>query len=61
MQLQALKITPAEVFSCELIEILRTPGTSTLESNKENILWQSPVPVTLRGMLCDIIKTGLYQ
>ena len=38
MQLQALKITPAEVFSCELIEILRTPSTSTLESNKENIL-----------------------
>ena len=28
---------PAQVLSCEVIEILRKPNTSTLESNKENI------------------------
>ena len=42
-----LWLTPAQVFSCELIEILRTS------------FLLSPVPVTLRRMPCDFIKTSL--
>ena len=31
-----LKMTPAQVFSCELVEILRKSNTSRLKSNMEN-------------------------
>ena len=48
-------MTPAKVFSCGLIEILRTlflQNTSGLETFKEN---------TYKEMSCDFIKVGLYQ
>ena len=41
-------MTPAKVFSGELIEIL----TASL---------QSPVPITLKEMPFDFIKVGLYR
>ena len=42
-------MTPAQVFSSELIDILRTSNTFGLKSNKKN---------TLRGTPCDFIKMG---
>ena len=32
----ALNMTPVQVFSCELVEILITPNTPGLKSNEEN-------------------------
>ena len=60
----ALKMTPAKVFSCDLIEILRTPFFTEhlrIGNFQGKHLYRSPVPVTLGGTPCDFIKVGLCR
>ena len=57
-------MTPAKVYSGELIEILRTSflRNKLLTGNFQGKhLYRNSVPVTLRGMPCDFSKLGLYQ